>query len=64
MEGWRQRRLDWAEKSLQNEKIVEKSKKLLTGVGLLMEGAMGCFLRPCVKIYASVEETKGCEKIF
>jgi hypothetical protein len=40
MEGWRQRRLGWAEKVCGTKKIVEKSKKLLTGVGLLMEGVV------------------------
>jgi hypothetical protein len=38
MEGWRQRRLGWAEKCVERKKVVEKSKKLLTGIGLLMEG--------------------------
>ena len=35
MEGWRQRRLGWTETNGRNH---GKSKKLLTGIGLLMEG--------------------------
>jgi hypothetical protein len=38
MEGWRQRRLGCTEKFVERKKIVEKRKKLLTGIGLLMEG--------------------------
>ena len=37
MEGWRQRRLSWTEEIVE-QKNVEKSKKFLTGIGLLMEG--------------------------
>jgi hypothetical protein len=39
MEGWRQRRLGWTEKVLWNKrKLWKRAEKLLTGIGLLMEG--------------------------
>jgi len=41
MEGWRQRRLGWAEKCAERKKLWKRVKKLLTGIGLLMEGLNG-----------------------
>jgi hypothetical protein len=48
MEGWRQRRLSWTEKIVER-KNVEKSKKLLTGIGLLMEGLGTEIGRGCIE---------------